>query len=261
MLRKTTLVLLLLISLGIMLPFAASRAHGVRQSVAANHRVRRHHSRAWWRRYRARQRKKRAAALAHRNALLGLTQNIPVTSSTAASIVSGSIVKESAVAASLPSSPLPSLSNLPANPPVADNAKAPSSNHPAIMPGQMNVSVVALSRPNPAFLTSREESRMLAGVNVSDLRRIVIDKMVVTGGWVLNDFVREVNGARVFVVVAHTPRDARTPEKAWTFYFTESGGRIYGLTTDAPVQFADQMTDEAERFLGSLHPIAQANNR
>jgi hypothetical protein len=257
MLRKTTLVLLLLISLGIMLPFAASRAHGVRQSVAANHRVRRHHSRAWWRRYRARLRRKRAAALAHRNALLSLAKSVPVTSSTASSIMSGSLVSETPAPESLPTASLPTLSNLPVNPPVTENVKATSSNHSAaLLPGQMNVSVVALSRPNPAFITSREESRMLAGVNVADLRRIVIDKMVVAGGWVVNDFVREVNGSRVFVVVAHTPRDARTPEKAWTFYFTESGGRIYGLTTDAPVQYADQMTDEAERFLGSLHPIA-----
>jgi len=255
MLRKTTLVLLLLIALGIMLPFAASRAHGVRQSVAANHRVHRHHSRAWWRRYRARQRRKRLAALAHRNALLSMAKSVPVTSSTAASIMSGSLVTEAATTESLPAVSVPSMSNLPVNPPVAENPKPIVSNHPApLLPGQMNVSVVALSRPNPAFITSREESRMLAGVNVSDLRRIVIDKMVVAGGWVTNDFVREVNGARVFVVVAHTPRDARTPEKAWTFYFTESGGRIYGLTTDAPVQYADQMSDEAERFLGSLHP-------
>ncbi len=279
MLRKTTLVLLLLIALGIALPFAASRAHGVRQSVAANHHVRRHHSRAWWRRYRVRQRRKRLAALAHRNALLSLAKSVPVTNSTAASIMSGSLPEvaapESLGAASLPSSlpaaslpsslpaaSLPSMSNLPANPPVAEKPKPSVSNHPAtLLPGQMNVSVVALSRPNPAFITSREESRMLAGVNVSDLRRIVIDKMLVAGGWVTNDFVREVNGARVFVVVAHTPRDARTPEKAWIFYFTESGGRIYGLTTDAPVQYADQMSDEAERFLGSLHPNTQATNR
>ena len=124
-------------------------------------------------------------------------------------------------------------------------------NHPAFkasapkLPGQMNLSVVALSRPNPAFLTSREESKMLGGVAVGDLRRIVIDKMVAAGGWVVNDYVREVNGSRVFVILARTPKDAFSPEKAWTFYFTEAGGRIYGLTTDAPVEFADRMTTEA----------------
>jgi hypothetical protein len=127
----------------------------------------------------------------------------------------------------------------------------------------MNLSVVALSRPNPAFLTSREEKRRLAGVDVSDLRRIVIDKMIASGGWVTNDFIREVNGSRVFVVTAQTPRDSHSPEKAWNFYFTELGGRIYGLTTNAPVEFADRMVTEAEQFIGSFrsNPSAQVGNR
>jgi hypothetical protein len=57
---------------------------------------------------------------------------------------------------------------------------------------------------------------------------MVIDKMVSSGGWVVNDFVREVNGARVFVVTARTPKDALTPEKAWTFYFTEAVAAFTG---------------------------------
>ena len=129
------------------------------------------------------------------------------------------------------------------------------------MPGQMNVSVVALSRPNPAFLTSREEAKMVGGTAVGDLRRIVIDKMLVSGGWVTNDFVKEVNGARVFVVTARTPRDAKSPEKAWTFYFTEAEGRIYGLTTDSPLETAELMSNEAERFINKLHASPQPNNR
>ena len=120
------------------------------------------------------------------------------------------------------------------------------------LPGQMNLSVVALSRPNPIFLTQREQKKMLAGVPVADLKRIVIDKMVSNGGWVVNDFIREVNGNRVFVVTARTPKDALTPEKAWTFYFTEAGGRVYGLTTESAVEYAERMSTEAERFIESL---------
>jgi len=126
------------------------------------------------------------------------------------------------------------------------------------LPGQMKLAVVALSRPNPAFLTSREESKMLAGTQMSDLRRTVIDKMLVAGGWVTNDFVQEIDGARVFVVTARTPKDVNSPEKAWTFYFTEADGRIYGLTTDAPIEFADRMSTEAERFIASLRARAQS---
>jgi hypothetical protein len=137
-------------------------------------------------------------------------------------------------------------------PRVVSTARMVSAPGGAKMPGQMNLSVVALSRPNPVFLTTREQKRMLAGVPVADLRRIVIDKMVASGGWVVNDFVREVNGSRVFVVTGRTPKDALTPEKSWTFYFTEAAGRVYGLTTEAPVEYADRMTIEAERFIESL---------
>src|ERR687894_618993 len=77
MLRTIAISLILVLSVGVMLPFSNS-AHGVRQSVQVG--KKRHHryrSRAWWRRYRTRLRQKRLAAeLAHRNAMLTLPNNI-----------------------------------------------------------------------------------------------------------------------------------------------------------------------------------------
>lgn len=274
MLRIISIALILVLSVGIMLPFT-NEAHGIRQTVQiGQQRHKRHRSKAWWRRYRARQRQKRLAAeLAHRNASLALPQNISVSE---LSGLSGptlpSLPPNSAAATTeLPppvmmaeaSTPAPAATSNGATRPRVVNAshpafKAPTA--PAKLPGTMNLAVVALSRPNPAFLTSREEKRMLGGVAVADLRRIVIDKMVASGGWVVNDFVREVNGVRVFVVTGRTPKDALTPEKAWTFYFTEAGGRIYGLTTDSPVEYAERMTSEAERFIESLRAKAGASN-
>src|SRR4029450_11679648 len=73
MLRTITLSLLMLVTVLSMLPFDQSTAHGIRQSSASQGRHRNHyrrHSRAWWRRYRVRLRRRRAAALAHRRALL-----------------------------------------------------------------------------------------------------------------------------------------------------------------------------------------------
>ena len=270
MLRPIAIALILLLSVGVMLPFA-NEAHGVRQTVQVGQR--RHHrfrSRAWWRRYRARLRQKRLAAeLAHRNATLAVPQNISVADLQGLS------------GPQLPSLPSNSATTTTLPPPVMAESVAPVANHsngetrprvvnashPAFktaetkLPGQMNLAVVALSRPNPTFLTSREEKKMLGGVAVADLRRMVIDKMVSSGGWVVNDFIREVNGARVFVVTGRTPKDALTPEKTWTFYFTEAGGRIYGLTTDAPVEYAERMTNEAERFIESLRAKAAAGSR
>ena len=264
MLRTIAISLILVLSVGIMLPFTNS-AHGVRQSVQVGQR--RHHryrSRAWWRRYRARMRQKRAAAeLAHRNAMLALPKNISIGD---LSGLSGPALpplpENSAVSTTLPP---PVMTESVSNGAVRPRVVNPS--HPAFkpatakLPGQMNLAVVALSRPNPAFLTSREESKMLGGVAIGDLRQTVIEKMIKAGGWVVNDYVRELNGNRIFVVTARTPKDALSPEKAWTFYFTEAGGRIYGLTTDSPVEYADRMTTEAERFIESLRAKSEPSNR
>ena len=240
MLRTITLSLLLLFSIGVMLPFASSTAHGIHQSYISKHHHHYRHSRAWWRRYRARLRRRHAAALAHRKSTLG-----------PALLNSPAISDRSAVV-------FPQL-------PTGWNSLATASNAEmkfrtdtvnGAVPGQAALSVVALSRPNPGYLTSREQHRMLGGVSFSELRRIVIDKMVAAGGWVINDYEREMTGHRVLVVAAQTASDGRSPEKAWNFYFTEINGRIYSLTTNTPLQSSDRMALEAERFITSL----QANS-
>ena len=310
MLRIIAISLILVLSVGVMMPFA-NEAHGVRQSVQVKQRRHyRYRSKAWWRRYRARLRQRRAAAAAalaaHRNTSLTLPNNIPVGDLSAVGGPAVPVLPESSPGVnSLPAPPSsPSYAAASAKPmpvaaqpqavavtrqpqpaavaaqpqPVVVSAHAQPSNgissgqtrprvvgnlnaavkSPAAkLPGQMSLSVVALSRPNPVFLTSREEKSMLAGLPIADLRRIVIDKMVSAGGWVTNDFVREVNGKRIFIVTARTPGDTLTPEKAWTFYFTEAGGRIYGLTTDTPLEFADRMSNEAERYIETLRASAE----
>jgi hypothetical protein len=231
MLRTITLSLIMLIPVLAMLPYASSTAHGIRQSVSSGQsRHYRRHSRAWWRRYRARLRRKREAALAaHRNGLLGPA--LPQPAGLTDPMLPPAMLNSSATAA-------------------ADMKSKADTSGP--VPGQISLSVVALSRPTPAYLTAREQSRMLAGTNVADLRRIVIDKMLTSGGWVTNDSVQEISGQRVFIVTAQTPADGRSPEQAWSFYFTEINGRIYNLTTNTPAQFADRMSEDAERFIDSF---------
>ena len=273
MLRSIAIALILVLSVGIMLPFANS-AHGLRQTVQIGQR--RHHryrSRAWWRRYRARLRQRRLAAeMAHRNATLSLPQNLSTADLQGLSGPQLPALPSNSAATELNAVPVAAVANAAHASSLANGGTRPrvvNPNHPAFkasaaaapLPGTMNLAVVAMSRPNPAFLTSREEKKMLGGVAVTDLRRMVIDKMVSSGGWVVNDFIREVNGNRVFVVTARTPKDALTPEKTWTFYFTEAGGRIYGLTTDAPVEYAERMTNEAQRFIESIRAKAEAGSR
>lgn len=234
--RTITLSLLILVSVVVMLPFASSTAHGLGRSYVSHSRYRKH-SRAWWRRYRARVRMRREAAVlaAHRNSPLGP-------------------VAVSAVSSTVPAAGLPKL------PAGWNNATAASNGElrfrteaTASVPTQGTLAVVARSRPNPAYLTQREQRTMLSGVSFSDLRRIAIDKMISTGGWVINDYERQVNGARVFVVIAQTPAEGRTPEKTWNFYFAEVDGKIFSLTLNTPVEFAGQLAGEGEKFISSLN--------
>ncbi len=234
MLRTITLSLLMLISVVVMLPFASSTAHGLRPNSASRQQARyRRHSRAWWRRHRARMRLRRAA-LAHRAAPLGPALPKSVTPNT----MTGGIPV------------LPSGWN---NATVGNGGELKfRTEASSTIPSQATLAVVARSRPNPTFLTQKEQRTMLSGVSFSDLRRIVIDKMINAGGWVINDYERLVNGARVFVVIAQTPSDGRSPEKSWNFYFAEVDGKIYSLTLNTPVEFSNRLAAEGEKFIGSL---------
>lgn len=259
MLRTVTLSLLMLVSIGVMLPIASS-THGLRQTSASHQQRRyRRHSRAWWRRHRARLRFRRAAAaaaLAQRNAVYrdaaqgdAAHRNAPLepVSATKSDPLTGVIPK-------LPVGWIAATSN-------KGEVKFRSTGSTAIAPSQASLTVVARSRPNPAYLTFREQSRMLAGVAFSDLRRIVIEKMIGAGGWVINDYERQVNGARVFVVIAQTPADGRSPEKSWNFYFAEVDGKIYSLTLNTPLQDSHSLAAEGEKFLGSLRAKSSINGQ
>jgi hypothetical protein len=235
MLRTVTLSLLVMVSVVVMLPFASSTAHGLREGSASSQQRRyRRHSRAWWRRHRARLRQRRAALLAHRNAPL----NSVITNSTSPGVA-----------------PL-ALPQLPAgwnNASLANGGELRfRTEKTANLPGQGSLAVVARSRPTPAYLTHKEQRTMLSGVSFSDLRRIAIEKMINAGGWVINDYERQVNGTRVFVVIAQTPSDGRSPEKSWNFYFAEVDGKIYSLTLNTPVEFSGRLAAEGERFISSM---------
>jgi len=236
MLRKLALSILILVSVIAALPFADSAARGLGRSIEMQRRHHRRHSRKWWRRHRARMRRLQAArAMAHRDAALK---------------IKSTVVNPTAVP--LATAPVAQLANGWNSLPAAANGamKFRATANPS---DQAQLSVVAMSRPNPAYLTNKEQRQMLSGVSFSELRRTVIDKMIAAGGWVSNDYEREVGGRRVFVVTAQTPADGRSSDKSWNFYFTEVNGRIYSLATEANMQSAERMAAEAERFIASLH--------
>ena len=233
MLRKIALSVLMLLSVVAVLPFADSAARGIQLSVSMHRRHHRRHSRRWWRRHRALMRR-RQAARAHRTSPLMAKP---------AGVVPADASSSTGVLPQLPDG----WNSLPTA--LKGEMKFRANGDAS---GQAAFSVVALSRPTPGYLTSKEQRQILGGVSFSELRRTVIDKMIAAGGWVSNDYEREVGGRRVFVVTAQTPADARQPDKSWNFYFTEVNGRIYSLSTEANLQSAERMAGEAERFIATL---------
>src|SRR5690348_6169362 len=162
MLRTIAISLILLLSVGIMLPFANS-AHGIRQSTQiAQQKSKRYRSRAWWKRYRARMRQKRLAAeMAKRKEMLTLPQNIAMGN---LSNVSGPALPALPSSDTAPSfqelpptamTPAPialSTSNVTATAVTSRNTVAPES-VPASLPAPVQVNPVAAD-PAPVALSA-----------------------------------------------------------------------------------------------------------
>jgi hypothetical protein len=256
--RVAALVLAIMFSVAAVLPFVNSSAHrSNRPGVSRGHRGHRH-SRAWWRRYRARVKRQRAA-LARRRALVAQREQHNVNTPAAADIERPILLNEATPVASRANDARGSSSVLmerKSTTPVTVNGQTQfrlySQNGQAI--GQASLSSVNASPASAGALNARAQRRQLAGVPFADLRRQVIEKMIAGNGWVINDMEREINGRHVFVVVAQTAAssDGRVPAQTWNFYFTEIDGRIYSLAAHAPLDMIEQMDNESEKVIATL---------
>ncbi|HEX8852972.1 MAG TPA: hypothetical protein VF754_05770 [Pyrinomonadaceae bacterium] len=122
--------------------------------------------------------------------------------------------------------------------------------------GTAHIAPVTLSGAEIAAASAR--GRALASIPFGALRRIVIDRMVLESGWVVNDIERTIQGRRVYVVIAQSGAGGGASQ-SWTFYFTEIGGRVYSLLTVASAEFAAPVAADAEQVLVSLRPGGAAS--
>jgi hypothetical protein len=260
MLRAAALSLLVLVSVVVMLPTGDSSAHhNGRSSVSRSRRshMNRRHSRAWWRRYRARMRRKRAA-LRRRQALqrtrsktnLNVMADSHKKSAAAPAKIStvSSFKDQSAWNFALPHGW--SRRAAAANGGMKFIVNAPDGRYV----GEATLSVVNNGRASGEPVLTARTRKAIGGVPFTELRRTVIDKMIASNGWVVNDLQREVGGHPVFIVLAQTPAssDGRASQQSWVFYFTEVEGRIYSLATNSPLEFADRMANEAAQLMASF---------
>ena len=262
MLRRIALSLIMLAALVVILPLATSTAHNLRfQFAARSHHV--HHSRAWWRRHRAMLRR-RQALLARRRELLaqrrgGVTPSAMAKADNHAGLptalaLTESVSRDGAYAMPLPEGWSPGSTN--------NGASSFRITSPSGMPeANATLAVAVPASTNGNQPVGREQRNMLGGVSVKDLRRTVIDRMISSGGWVVNDRQRDIHGRRVFQVIAQTPATSDgKPEQVWNYYFTEIDGRIYSLTTHTAGSFTEKLAADAELFLSNFRPM-EANRR
>jgi len=264
MLRTIILSILVLLGVAFALPFTDSQAAGTHS--AASHRLHRH-SRAWWRRHRARQRMKREAALRRRDASLAASSapdaNAPFADMWATNSATVMPNATAARAAAYNNQRVPFNLTMPNG--WSSQAAAPNgdlrfrvfANNQ--LTGQAMLSLVPANLPagvvrDDGGAIGRRSNRLLGRFAHADLRRMVINKMVAAGGWVINDYEHEIGGRKSFIVLAQTPQsnDGRTPTQSWTFYFTELNNRVYSLAMSTLPQYADQLTAQSEQLLASF---------
>jgi len=264
MLRRIGLSLGLLVSIIVMLPFATSTAHNLRSQLAARSHRFHHHSRAWWRRHRA-QIRRRQAMLARRRAAEANSRTgspaAPTKTSDNHAALPGALAfpvgvyQDGALSMSLPNGWSAGSTTKGAS----SFRIAPPNGTPE---AQATFAVVAVAPANVDQVIGREQRRMLGGVPFTDLRRSVIDRMISTGGWVVNDRPREIGGHRVFEVIAQTPATSDgKPEQLWNFYFTEINGRVYSLTTRTTGGLTQKIAGDAEKFLSDFRPTGVSKNQ
>jgi hypothetical protein len=259
--RVAALVLAVMFSISIVLPLVDSSAHrNHRPSASRRHRGHRH-SRAWWRRYRARVKRQRTELSRRREMVAQRGHNTNLFAASAPDIerpvqISGTAIADSRANDSRGSANVLLQPERKSTTPVSINGQTQfrlfAQNGQAV--GQASLSAVTANQNSAVAINARNARRQLAGVAFADLRRQVIEKMIASNGWVINDVEREINGHRVFVVVAQTAAssDGRTKAETWNFYFTEIDGRIYRLSSHAPVEMVEQMDAESEKVIATL---------
>lgn len=235
--RAIVLSLIVLLSVGVMLPLTINWSEASKSKATKKRKKVKKYSRAWWRMYRAKQKRQRAFA-ARKRALVARRDGK----------ANPQMVKAVQKSSTVMDAPVAGWSGESVTGGEAKYRVADSSGR-AI--GSAQLAVVGAAMPvNEAEMPAKVRDKMLAGVPVSSLRRTVIDKMIREQGWIVNDYQREVAGKKVFVVVAQTPGGGAVNSRL--FYFTEVDGRIYSLSTNTPNDYSDKVAADSEQFIQKL---------
>ena len=249
MIRALVLSLALLIGIGAIVPLATDYAEAGSKRSRKNKKYKKYkkYSKAWWRQYHARQRKKKS--LAARRRALRLRQI------RLAKANENGEQKKTVAVKQVETAP-PAL--LPSGAPAPKgwvNGQATSSevqfrvdDSSGSQIGSAAISVVGQASGDSS---DSGRNRTVGGVPTTSLRRDVINRMIRENGWVVNDYQKEIGGQKVYVVVAQSQNNGGRVQSRM-FYFTEVEGRIYSVATNAPNDSAERLAEESEKVINSL---------
>lgn len=262
--RAIALSLAILVGIGVIVPLATETT----EAGPRKHRSRKHvskykkYSKAWWRQYRARMKRKKAIAARKRSLRL---QQLRLAKAAETAKAEG----DTTTAAVMPvKSAAKSSAVLPSGEKAPDGWK-PAQATPAELQFRVDnsagdqVGSASISVVGPAVSGADQGRRSVGGVATSTLRREVIDRMIRENGWVVNDYQKDISGQAVYVVEAQSQAKNGSVQ-ARRFYFTEVDGRIYSVATNSPVQESERLAEESEKVINSLKvrikPTLRASN-
>ncbi|MBA2620829.1 MAG: hypothetical protein H0U87_06490 [Acidobacteria bacterium] len=242
MLRAIALSLCLMVGLGVVVPFVSQYAEAGAHTHKnkKKHRKYKKYSKKWWRLYRLRQRRLKSAAARRRAFRLRQIRRNNILNTPVAKNASALQLLPSGVAA-------------PKGWKRGSTATSPGESqfHVNDESGS-NIGSASISVVGSALGSGAENMKTVGGVQTVSLRRMVIDRMIREDGWVVNDYQKQIDGKRVFVVVAQSA-GAGGAIQSRLFYFTEAGGQIYSIATSAPSgDNSKRIEAESERVITSL---------
>lgn len=247
--RAIALSIALLVGIGTIIPLATDIAEAgpKRAKKYKKHKKYRKYSKRWWRQYRAAQ-KRRRAIQARRRALRLRQLRLARVRNNNRTVRPRVAATKAAPAQYSGSSLLPSGEAAPAG--WRKSGSSGSEVQFALDGGSAAISVVG---PAMGETIDTGRNRMVGGVSTSALRREVINRMIRENGWVVNDYQKEIGGRSVYVVVAQSQANGGRVQSRM-FYFTESEGRIYSVSTNSSTDSAERIAEESEKVLYSLRP-------
>ena len=259
--KAIALSVAILVGLGTIIPLTTNGVEaGSRKHAKKKGKKYKKYSKQWWRAYR--QRSKNRNALNARKRTLRLRQ-IRLNNARQLSEAGGANQTKTAQSGKRPAAQDNSPAMLPSGEPAPSSWKRGVSSTGEIqynVIGDNGSSLGSAAISVVGSAVGADTAKTVGGVAVTALRRTVIDRMIKEGGWVVNDYQKEIGDKKVYVVVAKSAGvDGSVQSRL--FYFTEADGRIYSVATNAPNDNSRRLEEESEKAVISLQRRTQPTHQ